>query len=221
MRAAVARATAATWTAARSYGHGGGRGYSAGTEKRREGNGAGAHGGLDGVVGELGDALETVGPRRRSPAAGVEDDGDGGAPGRSGLRGSAEGFSARRRSSGTRRRCEGMAGSAGQRTAATGAFGRRGRERERAGERRRREGVRPGGVVASSRRPRRRGRGGQAGSCRGAHARGVRRPRALSLWREEGDDWRWPVSWAGLLGRARPHSARPQVSSLFLFLFLF
>ena len=221
MRAAVARAAVVTWTAARSYGHGEGRGYSAGTEKRREGNGAGAHGGLDGVVGELGDALETVGPRRRSPAAGVEDDGDGGAPGRSGLRGSAEGFSARRRSSGTRRRCEGMAGSAGQRTAATGAFGRRGRERERAGERRRREGVRPGGVVASSRRPRRRGRGGQAGSCRGAHARGVRRPRALSLWREEGDDWRWPVSWAGLLGQARPHSARPQVSSLFLFLFLF
>ena len=43
-----------TWTAARSYGHGEGRGYSAGTEKRREGNGAGAHGGLDGVVGELG-----------------------------------------------------------------------------------------------------------------------------------------------------------------------
>ena len=76
-------------------------------------------------------------------------------------------------------------------------------------------------VVAPSRRPRRRGRGGQAGSCRGAHARGVRRPRALSLWREEGDDWRWPVSWAGLLGQARPHSARPQVSSLFLFLFLF
>ena len=111
---------------------------------------------------------------------------------------------------------------AGQRTAATGAFGRRGRERERGVERRSREGVRPrGGVVASSRRPRRRGRGGQASSCRGAHARGVRRPRALSLWREEGDDWRWPVSWAGLLGRARPHSARPQVSSLFLFLFLF
>ena len=134
--AAVARAVVVTWTAARRYGHGEGRGYSAGTEKRREGNGAGAHGGLDGVVGELGDALETVGPRRRSPAAGDEDDGDGGAPGRSGLRGSAEGFSARRRSSGTRRRCEGMAGSAGQRTAATGAFGRRGRERERgAGER--------------------------------------------------------------------------------------
>ena len=81
--------------------------------------------------------------------------------------------------------------------------------------------MRPGGVVASSRRPRRRGRGGQAGSCRGAHVRGVRRPRALSLWREEGDNWRWPVSWAGLLGRARPHSAGPQVSSLFLFLFLF
>ena len=37
----------------------------------------------------------------------------------------------------------------------------------------------------------------------------------LSSWREEGDDWHWPVSWAGLLGQARP-----QVSSLFLFLFL-
>ena len=102
----------------------------------------------------------------------------------------------------------------------SGAFGRRKRERERGGERRRREGVRPGGAGRFWRGQVEEGRG-QAGSCRGVHARGVRRPRALSLWREEGDDWRWPVSWAGLLGRARPHSARPQVSSLFLFLFLF
>ena len=89
-----------------------------------------------------------------------------------------------------------MAGSAGQRTAAIGAFGRRGRERERGGERRRREGVRPGGAGRFWRGQDEEGRG-QAGSCRGVHGRGVRRPRALSLWREEGDDWRWPVSWAG------------------------
>ena len=202
MRAAVARATAATWTAARSYGHGGGRGYSAGTEKRREGNGAGAHGGLDGVVGELGDALETVGPRRRSPAAGVEDDGDGGAPGRSGLRGSAEGFSARRRSSGTRRRCEGMAGSAGQRTAATGAFGRRGRERERAGgeaQERGSEAWRGRGVVQATEASRE-GRAGRQLPWR-ACARRAATTRPVPLARGGGR-----LALASQLGR---HRARP------------
>ena len=70
--------------------------------------------------------------------------------------------------------------------------------------------------VASSRRSRRRGEKQEVARMR---AGGERVP--LSSWREEGDDWHWPVSWAGLLGQARPHSARPQVSSLFLFLFLF
>ena len=52
MRAAVTRATAAG-----SYGHGTGRGYSARTEERGEVDGAEAHSGLDGLVSELGDAL--------------------------------------------------------------------------------------------------------------------------------------------------------------------
>ena len=128
-------------------------------------------------------------------------------------RGSARGGGALGHDGGARG-WRGARGSERRRPARSGVAGESGREAQERGS----EAWR---VVASSRRPRRRGRGGQAGSCRGAHARGVRRPRALSLWREEGDDWRWPVRWAGLLGQARPHSARPQVSSLFLFLFLF
>ena len=80
-------------------------------------------------------------------------------------------------------------------------FGRGERERCRGGRETRERGRDPGRCWALLARPGRRG-GGHAGSCRGAHARGVRRPRALSLWREEGDDWRRPVSWAELLGRS-------------------
>ena len=62
-----------------------------------------------------------------------------------------------------------------------------------------------------------------------AGRRGPSRPRGrarrrvpLSSWREEGDDWRRPAGWAGLLGRwARPHSARPRVSPGRVFLFYF
>ena len=80
-------------------------------------------------------------------------------------------------------------------------FGRGERERCRGGRGTRERGRDPGRCWALLARPGRRG-GGHAGSCRGAHARGVRRPRALSLWREEGDDWHRPVSWAELLGRS-------------------
>ena len=81
--------------------------YGARTEERREGNGAEAHSGLDGLDGKLGDALEMAGRRWGSTAAGGEDgDGDG-STGRSGLRGSAESFRARRRSSCACRRDEG------------------------------------------------------------------------------------------------------------------
>ena len=84
-------------------------GYGVRTEEWGEGNGAEAHSGLDGLVGELGDALKTAGRRRRSPATGGEDgDGDG-STGRPGLRGSAESFGARRRSSCACRRGEGEA----------------------------------------------------------------------------------------------------------------
>ena len=203
--------------AARSYGHGGGRGYSAGTEKQREGNGAGAHGGLDGVVGELGTHWRRWGREddlRRPELRTTAMEALQGVPACvAQRRGSARGGGALGHDGGARG-WRGARGSERRRPARSGVAGESGREAQERGS----EAWR---VVASSRRPRRRGRGGQAGSCRGAHARGVRRPRALSLWREEGDDWRWPVSWAGLLGQARPHSARPQVSSLFLFLFLF
>ena len=75
MRAAVARATAATWTAARSYGHGEERGYGVQAAKRREGNGAGAHCGSGGVFSGLGGGQTAAWRRGRSPAAGDEDDG--------------------------------------------------------------------------------------------------------------------------------------------------
>ena len=85
------------------------RSYGTRMEEQEEGNGAKAHCGLDGLDGELADALKTVGRRRRSPVVGDEDgDGDG-STGRSGLRGSAESFIARRRSSQTRREVEGEA----------------------------------------------------------------------------------------------------------------
>ena len=41
-----------------------GSGLQRGNGETERGNGAGAHGGLDGVVRELGDAVETVGQRR-------------------------------------------------------------------------------------------------------------------------------------------------------------
>ena len=57
-------ATVAPWPVAKCYGRGGRWGYGARTAKRREGDGAEAHGDLDGVVSELGDALEAAGQRR-------------------------------------------------------------------------------------------------------------------------------------------------------------
>ena len=65
-------------------------GYGARTEEWGEGNGAEAHSGLDGLVGELGDALKTAGRRRRSPATGDEDGGDGDSPGPPEARGLTE-----------------------------------------------------------------------------------------------------------------------------------
>ena len=100
----------------------------------------------------------------------------GGAPGTTGRRGGGGGYG-----HGVRQRRQ--------------RFGRGERERCRGGRGTRERGRDPGRCWALLARPGRRG-GGHAGSCRGAHARGVRRPRALSLWREEGDDWRWLVSWA-------------------------
>ena len=88
-----------------------------------------------------------------------------------------------------------------QRAVATAALRARGEGEMQGMERNERARERSGAMLALLARPGRRG-GGHAGSCRGAHARGVRRPRALSLWREEGDDWRRPVSWAELLGRS-------------------
>ena len=71
------------------------------------GTDAGAHSGSAGVVGELGEGLESAGRRWGSTAAEGEDgDGDGSTE-RSGLRGSAESFRARRRSSCACRRDEG------------------------------------------------------------------------------------------------------------------
>ena len=67
----------------------------------------GAHGGSAGVLSGSGEALESTERRWGSTAAGGEEgDGDG-STGRSGLRGSAESFRARRRSSCACRRDEG------------------------------------------------------------------------------------------------------------------
>ena len=51
-------------------------GYGTRTEEWGEENGAEAHSGLDGLVGELWDALKTVGRRKRSPSTGDEDGGE-------------------------------------------------------------------------------------------------------------------------------------------------
>ena len=88
-----------------------------------------------------------------------------------------------------------------RRAAATAALRARGEGEMQGRERNERARERSGAVLGASGEARA-SRGRHAGSCRGAHARGVRRPRALSLWREEGDDWRRPVSWAELLGRS-------------------
>ena len=69
-------------------------------------------------------------------------------------------------------------------------------ERERGGERRRREGVRPGGSWALLARPGRRGeRAGRLVAWRhgGARASATR----LSDWREDNDDWHWASGPAG------------------------
>ena len=89
---------------------------------------------------------------------------------------------------------------------------REGEERMGTGESERGAGRR----VASFGRSRRRGEKQEVARMRAGDERVP-----LSSWREEGDDWHWPVSWAGLLGQARPHSARPQVSSLFPISFSF
>ena len=82
-------------------------GYRARGGRRGGGTDAGAHIGSAGVVGELGEGLESAGRRWGSTAAGGEDaDGDG-STGRSGLGGSAESFGARRQSSCACRRDEG------------------------------------------------------------------------------------------------------------------
>ena len=86
-----------------------GKGYGTRTEEREEGNGAEAHGGLGGLDGELGDALETAGQRWGSTAVGGEDGVGDGSTGRSGLCGSAESFRARGRNSCACRRGEGEA----------------------------------------------------------------------------------------------------------------
>ena len=76
--------------------------------------------------------------------------------------------------------------------AATGAFGR---ERESEGEEGMGTGESERGAgrrMASFGRSRRRGEKQEVARMR---AGGERVP--LSSWREEGDDWHWPVSWAG------------------------
>ena len=108
-------------------------GYGARTEEWGEGNGAEAHSGLDGLVGELGDALKTAGRRRRSPATGGEDgDGDG-SMGRSGLRGLTRRTRTTARSSCACQRGEGEAVATATASGGDSAFGRS-RVGERPGE---------------------------------------------------------------------------------------
>ena len=113
----------ATWTVARGFGRGGEEGYGVRAAKRREGNGGGAHRGLDGIDGELGDALETAGRRWGSTAAGGEEgDGDGsmGHPTRHGL---TERWWTTWRSYRTRREGEGEVVAAAMACGGDGAFG--------------------------------------------------------------------------------------------------
>ena len=68
-----------------------------------------AHGEAGEQISSSGEALQVTSGRWRSATAGDEDGDGNGSTGRSGLRGSAEGFRARRRSSWACRRGEGVA----------------------------------------------------------------------------------------------------------------
>ena len=174
-------------------------GYRARGGRRGGETDAGAHSGSAGVVGELGEGLESAGRRWGSTAAGGEDgDGDG-STGRSGLHGSAESFGARRRSSCACRRDEGGDGGCGngewRRRQRSGAVRESKGESEGKNEEVDRTGTAPTTSLSASRWQGR----GQAGWWRGgARALATR----LSDWREDNDDWHWASGPAGL------HSAR-------------
>ena len=144
-----------------------------------------------------GEALESTERRWGSTAAGGEEgDGDG-STGRSGLRGSAESFRARRRSSCACRRDEGGDGGCGngewRRRQRSGAV----RESKGEGEGKSEEADRVGTAPATSPSASRWQGRGQAGWWRGGTAVRTRRPHACPSGARTTMTGTGPVSWAG------------------------
>ena len=210
LRPAAAVATTARSCGRDGFGHGGERGYGAGTKGRREGKWEEAHGGSSEGVSGLGEALVRPERRRRSRAAGDEDDEGGDDGGRPEVRGSTRRWRGSWRSSWTLRRGEGTAGSASVVSCGGGSASGAGRGRcpGEEGERERVEEDR-GGAWRRSRASRatRRAPGRQGGRWRGAvaRARAGHAPLPLSRTKTTEEEAGWAAGWLGRPAAAGLH----------------
>ena len=199
--------------------------YRARGGKGEGGTEAGAHGGLEDVIGELGGGRTATCGRWRCTVAGDEDDEGGDDGGRPEVRGSTRRWRGSWRSSWTPLRGEGTAGSASVVSCSGGSASGAGRGRCPGEEGERERGEKDRGGAWRRSRASRRGGERQAGREGGGVAGGARARRHAAAWREGGktteEEAGWAACWLGRPAAAGLHREEPQVSfSFFYFCFL-